>query len=327
MSAPRWYAPNTVAAAPPIVAPVEVAPIADTPVDDTQVGPEPVTQPNNLKAILWMIGASVAFTALVVSVRELSSSLPTAEVLFFRAAFSVSLLLPWAFRAGWHGVLSKRPLAHTGRCLSTFTAMMLWFHAVGLTTLADSVAIQSTYPLFTILLAMLLLGERPGWFRWAATMVGFAGMLIIVRPGFIEIGPATLMLLGASVFYAISNTFVKYMSDTEPANRMVFIQNASLALLSVVPAVYYWVTPSMANIPWIVLLVISGLAAHMCITRALAAGEASVVMPFDYLRLPFAAVLGFLLYLEVPDAPTIIGGIVIFIAVSAIATTERKGRK
>lgn len=322
MSVPRWYAPNTAAIAPIIEAPVEAPPIADAPVK-----PEPVTQPNNLKAILWMIGASVAFTALVVSVRELSSSLPTAEILFFRAAFSVSLLLPWAFRAGWHGVLSKRPLAHTGRCLSTFTAMMLWFHAVGLTTLADSVAIQSTYPLFTILLAMLVLGERPGWFRWVATMVGFGGMLIIVRPGFIEIGPATLMLLGASVFYAISNTFVKYMSDTEPANRMVFIQNASLALLSVVPAIYYWVTPSMANLPWIVLLVISGLAAHMCITRALAAGEASVVMPFDYLRLPFAAVLGFLLYLEVPDAPTIIGGIVIFIAVSAIATTERKGRK
>ena len=223
-------APNTTSAAPSIKAP----PIAEEPSK-----PGPVTKPNNLKAILWMIGASVAFTALVISVRELSTSLPTAEILFFRSAFSVSLLLPWAFRAGWHGVLSERPLAHTGRCLSTFTAMMLWFHAVGLTTLADSVAIQSTYPLFTILLAMLVLGERPGWFRWAATMVGFAGMLIIVRPGFIEIGPATLMLLGASVFYAISNTFVKYMSDTEPANRMVFIQNASLALLSVVPAVHY----------------------------------------------------------------------------------------
>jgi drug/metabolite transporter (DMT)-like permease len=326
MTAPRYYAPQRPALAQPMPElSGQAGPVS--PVAVTAEKAAPVTQPNNLKAILWMIAASVAFTALVVSVRELSANLPTAEILFFRAAFSVSLLLPWAFRTGWSGVRSNRMLAHSGRCLSTFIAMMLWFHATGLTTLADAVAIQSTYPLFTIILAMLVLGERPGWFRWAATMTGFAGMLIIVRPGVVEIGPPTMMLLGAAVFYAISNIFVKYMSDTEPANRMVFIQNASLALLSLGPAVYYWVTPELADIPMIILLVISGLAAHMCLTRALAAGEASVVMPFDYLRLPFAAILGFLLYLEVPDAPTIIGGVVIFMAVSAIATTERKGGK
>jgi len=80
----------------------------------------------------------------------------------------------------------------------------------------------------------------------------------------------------------------------------------------------------MSVIPWIAALGISGFAAHMCLTRSLAAGEASVVMPFDYLRLPFAAILGFLLYFEVPDGPTILGGLVIFASVSFIAATERK---
>ncbi len=287
----------------------------------------PLVQPNNLKAIFWMMGAAVAFTVLVVAVRELTDTLPTAEILFFRSIFSVVLLTPWLVRAGPRALLTRRPICHLLRCLSTFTAMMLWFHAVGMTTLADAVAIQSTYPLFTILLATALFGERPRPLRWIATAVGFGGMLIIVRPGMIAIGPATLMLLGASVCYALSNTAVKWMADTEPANRLVFIQNASLALLSALPAAYYWTDPPWAEIPWIAALAVSGLAAHMCLTRALSAGEASVVMPFDYLRLPFAAVLGFVLYLEIPDNPTLIGGLVIVAAVSTIATTERRGRK
>ena len=102
----------------------------------------PLVQPNNLKAILWMMGAAVAFTVLVVAVRQLSDTLPTAEILFFRSAFSVLLLTPWLFRAGFKAIHTRRPVSHMLRCLSTFTAMMLWFHAVGLTSLADAVAIH-----------------------------------------------------------------------------------------------------------------------------------------------------------------------------------------
>jgi drug/metabolite transporter (DMT)-like permease len=132
------------------------------------------------------------------------------------------------------------------------------------------------------------------------------------------------MLLGASIFYALSNTFVKWMSDTEPANRLVFIQNASLTILSAGPAVYFWVDPPIQELPWIAVLALSGLSAHMCLTRALGAGDASLVMPFDYLRLPFAAVLGYLLYFELPDSPTIGGSAIIVVAMSVIAATERK---
>lgn len=284
----------------------------------------PAPAGRNLAAISWMVAASVSFTVLVVAVRELSDSLPTAEILFFRAAFSVALLMAWLCRSGFSAVATKRPFGHAARCISTFSAMMMWFYAVGHSTLADSVAIQSTYPLFTIVLVTLFLGERPSMIRWAATAVGIVGMLIIVRPGVIPLTVPTLMLLGASICYALSNTFVKFLSDTEPANRLVFIQNASLAVFSAGPAFYGWVDPPWAEIPWIVALVVSGLSAHMCLTRALGLGDASLVMPFDYLRLPFAAILGFMLYLEVPDTATIIGGLVIFAAVCVIAATERR---
>lgn len=286
--------------------------------------PAPADRPNNIVAILWMVGAAVSFSALVVAVRELSVSLPTAEILFFRAAFSVTLLLPWLGKNGLAAVATRRPLAHTVRCLMTFTAMMLWFHGVGLAALADAVAIQSTYPLFTILLATMFLGERPQMWRLAAAGVGFFGMLIIVRPGMMPVGAPTLMLLGSAVCYAISSLFIRWLSSTEPPNRMVFIQNAALALLSAAPMLYYWVDPEWSTLPWIAMLGLSGLSAHMCMARALTAGQTSVVMPFDYLRLPFAALLGFLLYLEVPDGPTIVGGLVIFAAAAFLAGTERR---
>ena len=281
----------------------------------------------NLVAIAWMIGAAAAFSLLVVCVRELSATLPTPEILFFRCLFTTALLVPWALRAGWEGVRTRQPWPNLLRGVSTFAAMSMWFHAIGIVPLADAVAIQSAYPLFTILLAMLLFAERPGIRRWLATLAGFVGVLVIVRPGLQVIGLPTAMLLGAAVCYAISNICVKAMSDTESPNSMVFTLNFLLLVFSAVPTAFVWTTPDLAAVPWIALLAASGFAAHMCLTRSLAAGESGVVMPFDFLRLPFAALNGLLLYGEVPDVWTIVGGTVVFGSASYIAVREARVRR
>ncbi len=271
-----------------------------------------------------MIGAAAAFSLLVVCVRELSATLPTPEILFFRCLFTTALLLPWAVRAGWSGAVTRRPGLNLLRAASTFAAMMMWFHAIGIVPLADAVALQSAYPLFTILLAMLLFAERPGIRRGLATLAGFAGVLVIVRPGFAVVGLPTVMLLGAAWFYAVSNICVKGMADTEPANRMVFTLNFLLLVFSAIPTAFVWTTPDLAAAPWIGLLAVSGFAAHMCLTRALATGEAAAVMPFDFLRLPFAALNGFLLYGEAPDLWTVLGGAAVFASASYIAVREAR---
>ena len=220
---------------------------------------------HNLRAVAWMIGAAAAFSLLVVCVRELSAALPTPEILFFRCLFTTALLIPWAVRAGWEGVRMRRPWPNLLRGVSTFAAMTMWFHAIGIVPLADAVAIQSAYPLFTILLAMLLFAERPGIRRGLATLAGFAGVLVIVRPGFEVIGLPTAMLLGAAWFYAVSNICVKAMADTESPTRMVFTLNFLLLVFSAVPTAFVWTTPDLAAVPWIVLLAGSGFAAHMCL--------------------------------------------------------------
>lgn len=281
----------------------------------------------NLRAVAWMIGAAASFSLLVVCVRELSASLPTPEILFFRCLFTMAFLVPWALRAGRDAMRIRRPWPNLLRGVSTFAAMTMWFHAIGVVPLADAVAIQSAYPLFTILLAMLLFAERPGIRRWLATLAGFAGVLVIVRPGFVAVGLPTAMLLGAALCYAVSNICVKAMADTESPTRMVFTVNALLLAFSAVPTALMWVTPSLDALPWIALLAGSGFAAHMCLTRALATGEAGAVMPFDFLRLPFAALGGLMLYGEVPDLWTVAGGVLVFASAIYIAMREaRPGR-
>ena len=279
---------------------------------------------NNPLGIAWMLGAAVAFSGLFVAVRELGTMLPTFEILFLRSVFTIVLMLPWLWRERLNAFRSRRPGMHLLRGASTFTAMSMLFYGVSQSPLADASALQSTYPLFTIMLVALLLGERPGLRRWLAALVGFAGILVIVRPGFAAIGPPTLALLGCSIFYAASNTIVRMMAGIDKPTQMVFSVNATILVLSAIPALYVWITPPVAAVPWIGLLALSGYAAHMCLTRALNHGEASVVMPFDYLRLPFAAILGYLIYREVPDIFTLTGGAIIFASVSYIAASETR---
>lgn len=281
---------------------------------------------DNKLGVLWMLGAATAFTGLYVAVRELGAVLPTFENLFFRSLFTLALMAPWLWRQRLQAFRFNRPGMHLLRGCSTFIAMSMMFYGVARSPLADASALQSTYPLFTIVLTMILVGERPGIGRLVAALVGFVGILVIVRPGLTEIGTPTMALLACSIFYAISNTVVKMMAGIDHPTKMVFSVNLSILVFSGIPTAYAWVTPPWEVMPWLAMLGATGYAAHMCLTRALAHGEASVVMPFDYLRLPFAAIVGFLLYLEVPDLFTVIGGGIIFASVSYIAAAEAGSR-
>ena len=134
---------------------------------------------------------------------------------------------------------------------------------------------------------------------------------------------ATLALLACSLCYAASNLFVKLIAQTtDGATMMVFSLNAFILLFSAIPVVFVWVTPDWSMAPWIALLAVAGFSAQSCMTRAMLEGEASIVMPFDYLRLPFAALAGFFIYAEVPDLPTVLGAAIIVGSVVYIGVIE-----
>ena len=282
---------------------------------------------SNALGIAWMTGTAASLTAMYIAARQLSAEISTFEIVFLRVGTALLLMLPWLVRNRSSAFKTGMPLMHLARGFCTFGAITLMFYGVANAPLADATALQAVYPLFTIVLAVIIIGERPGMARWLATLAGFAGVLTIVQPGFAEVSLATLALLGCSVFYALSNTVVKLMTRAESVAKMTFSVNAIMLLLSAIPAAYVWVTPSLAMLPWVGLLAASGFGAQYCMTKALGHGEASVVMPFDYLRLPFAAVAGFLLYLEVPDLFTVLGALIVFASVSYITASESRAKR
>ncbi len=280
---------------------------------------------NNLAGVAWMVGTALSLTTMYVAARQLSPELSTFQIVLFRAVSGLIILMPWLVRNGPAALRSEKPLLHAGRGLATFGAISFLFYGVANAPLADATALQAVYPLMTIVLVVVLLGEPCSLARWVAALVGFGGLLVIVRPGFTELNSATLALLACSLCYATSNVFVKLLARTrDPATMMVFSMNAYIALFALVPAALDWGPLSWEMAPWIALLAAAGFGAQSCMTRAMLVGEASVVMPFDYMRLPIAALAGFLLYGEVPDWLTVLGAAIIVASVTYIGVAEAK---
>ena len=178
--------------------------------------------------------------------------------------------------------------------------------------LQDVTGLMFTTPLFTVLFVALFLGEHVGLRRAIALVIGFAGAMIIIRPGFHELSWAALGVLGTSSVYAVVNVSTKTLARTDSSNTIVFYDFLLLSLLGVVPAILYWNEVRLEHIAWVAALGLFSSLARQGVIRALAVGEASVVMPFNFLKLPFTVCIGFVWFAENPDLWTGIGAGVIF---------------
>ena len=276
------------------------------------------------RGALCMILAAAGFAGVVISVRELSVNLPTIEILFFRNLISAALLLPWLFGVGFAALRTSRMPMYFLRMLFSLGASVTWFYVIGAGEIAlgDAVALQFTLPLFTILGAVLFLDESAGKARWLATFVGFVGAIVILRPGMIALSLSAFLALVSAAFYAGVNLTAKSLVRTEKPNLVVFHLNVLMLPITLIWALFDWTMPAWANLPWLILLGLSNTAAQVGLTRAFRAAEASAMIPFDFLRLPFVAGLGFLLYAEILDLWTWIGAAIIFASSYSIARYE-----
>ena len=271
---------------------------------------------------LYMAAAAFGFSVMNTIIRHLAADFDPLQIAFFRNLFALAFMLPWLARAGFAGLHTKRLGAHLWRGVIGFASMVCWFYAIALLPLAEAISLNFTVPLFVTIGAALVLGEVVRLRRWSATIVGFLGVLIIVRPGFAEVTwPMGLPILAAALM-AISALTVKSLSATERPAVVVLYMNLILTPLSLVPALFVWRWPEGWNILLLLALGLVAATAHIALTRSYAKADASAVMPFDYLRLPFVAALGFLAFGEVPDIWTWIGAAVIAGAVIYIAHRE-----
>jgi len=263
-------------------------------------------------ASLWMVGALASFSAMAIGGRELSSELTTFQILFVRSLVGlivVSAILTWA---GWGQLRFGRFGTHFVRNTIHFAAQYGWFLGIAFIPLAEVFAIEFTTPIWTAILAVVFLGERATRGRIATIIIGFVGILIILRPGAEVISIPALAVLGAAIGYACSYAFTKSLGRTDTPLTIIFFMTVIQLPMAFFPALTDWSLPSPALWPWAVTVGVAALSAHYCIARALRLADAIVVVPMDFLRLPLIAIVGVLVYAEPLDPWVLAGGVIIF---------------
>lgn len=272
----------------------------------------------------WMILTAVSFAVLLIAIRVLSAKFYTVEIVFFRSVFGLTMMVPVVLRSGLVRLKTRRFPMHCMRTLFALAAMLAFYFGLATVNVADAMALTFVIPIFTTIAAAAILRERVDGPRWAAVAVGFAGALIVIRPGFVEITLPMMMIVLSSVFYAGAWTSVKFLTRTEPASVIVFYMNVMLVPATLVPSLFVWVGPAWSDVPGLIILGFTGWAAHFCQARAFGEADASVVAPFDFLRLPFGAALAWVWLGEPSDPWTWLGAAVIFTATYYITWRENR---
>jgi drug/metabolite transporter (DMT)-like permease len=292
--------------------------------EDAMTGDDcPAGLPPAVPAAVWMLLGCLCFSSMNGIVRHLSQQeLPTLVIVFFRSLFGLLAMLPWLLRPGLASLRPGRIDLHTLRVALALVAMVAWFYGLGLMPLAEATALSFTTPLFASIAAVLILGEVMRARRWTAILVGFAGAMIILRPGFAEFTTATACVLGAALLMAISQTVVKLLAPLEHANATVFWLVLMMTPLSLLAALFDWQTPTLSQLAWLLLLGVVATLGHQALARALRGAEATALYPLDFTRLVFASAIGYLAFAEAPDSWTWIGAAVIVSSSVYIARRE-----
>ena len=268
--------------------------------------------PVAVRTALWMGGALLSFALMAISVRELLRAMGVFEVLFLRSAVSLIILLAILPRFGGRALLTRRFGLHLARNALHFAGQYAWAFAIGALPLATVFAIEFTMPVWTAVLATFILGERLNRGRIAMLAAGLAGILIILRPGLQHVPPAALVMLAGSFAYALTMIATKRLAGHDTVFAVLFYMSAIQLPLGLAFAIPDWVTPGATELPWIAAVGATGLSAHMCLTHAFRIADATLVVPFDFLRLPLIAVVGMLFYSEPPELAVFMGAGVIF---------------
>lgn len=277
----------------------------------------------NHRGALWMLAAGLGFTVNGALVKVLGNQgLDAYQIAFFRSAVALLVVLPLLWRIGWGRLRSQHPWLHLARVIFGVGAMVCGFYALTRLPLADVTALGFTTPLFATVLAVIFLGELVRWRRWTATLIGFLGVIIMVRPGAGSFDPAALVALGMALGIAIAVVLVKRLPSGESQIAMLFYFGIGSTLITAPPALLVWQTPSGLQVLLLAGVGVLGLASQAMIIHAFRTGEASFVAPFDYSKLLAAGLIGFFVFAEVPDLWTLMGAAIIVGATLYIARRE-----
>jgi drug/metabolite transporter (DMT)-like permease len=271
---------------------------------------------------LWVSLSAVLFTSMSAVVKSLGAHLDSFQLAFLRASIGFVLILPFVFAAGLGVLRTSRLRMHLTRGVCGSIGLMCGFYALTHLSLADATAIGFTKPLFLIVLAALLLRETVRARRWSATAIGFLGVLIMVRPGDGVLEHAALVGLLGALAAATVSLLIKRLSASEGSLTIMVYLGAVSIVTTGIPAAFVWQTPTLAELAWMLLAAALASSAQICMIRGFRIGEASALAPLEYLKLPLAALYGYLLFTELPDLYTVLGALLIVLSTLYIGHRE-----
>ena len=297
--------------------------------NDLKPTPSPASGPqalvkNNLTGILWMLVSTLCLAGMHTIIHHVSDTVHPFVTVFFRLLFALFVVIPFFVRPGPSPLRTGRFGMLALRGVLNCAAMLCFFTALSLSPLADVTALSFTAPLFATLLAVLILKERIGWRRVMAIAIGFCGTLIVLRPGFTEIGLGYGLVLTAAVFWAACVIIIKDLGRTESAATITTYMSLVMAPLALIPALFVWSWPSLTDFGWLVALGLMGGCGQLEVSQALRKADTHVAMPFDFVRLIWVSLTGYIFFAEVPDIFIWVGGAVIMSSTAYITWREHR---
>lgn len=281
-----------------------------------------------LRAIAWMVAATLMAALTGGAVRQVGGDYSSFELVFFRCVVAVTLLAPTMIRRAAEDSLRPRRIkVYLTRSAFSYVGSVCLFYALANMPVADVYALMFTVPIFTILLAVLLLNEGSGTRAWIACFTGFAGALVIIRPGIVEVTLAAIAALATAACYASANICIRALTTTESPERITAFNSTLMLLISAPLAFWFWATPSLEDMPWILGIGVSNTVGALFHARALGLAEARTVQPFSFLRLPWSVGVGWLLFAELPGPWTWVGAAIIFGSSYYMLLAERARRR
>ncbi len=284
--------------------------------------------PKITQAILWAVTAGIFFSVMNMMMRRMTMELHPFEAQFLRQFFGLVAMLPIVLRNGWTQFLPTSISRQFGRGAVHAVGMSLWFIALPHLALADTTAIGYTGPIFTMIGAAYLLGEKMRWDRWVAAAIGFTGVLIVVGPRLAgSSGWYSLIMLASAPIFSLSFLLTKMLTRQDNPSVIVLWQGIAVSTLSLPLAIAFWTWPTPGQ--WLIFLLAGaiGSTAHFCLTHSLKAADMSATQSVKFLDLIWATAWGFVIFGDRPSSYTLAGGVVIVGATIWIARREARASR
>ena len=280
-----------------------------------------------ISVALLAIGATLFGSFMGAGVKFLSDDLHPIMICFYRCLMGLIIITPFVARNNFQALQTDNMRLQIFRALINIVSMICWFSAIGMMHFEKATALGFTTPLFTTVLAVLILGEVIRFHRTAALLLGFIGILIIIRPGYMPFEFGTILMLIASFSFSFVLIFVKKLSATDSSLTIIFYHLLYMTPAFFILSLFYWENINLNQLIIFILMGTSGLLSHWCLAQAFKLSDTTFVMPLQFTKLIWASLIGLFIFAEQPDIWTWVGGVIIFISIVYITYREAFKKK